>query len=115
MITIVNRKTYQGEGGYIGCPSLLGNPDRIREDGRRAEAIAKYRTRLWQQIRQRGAVYLELQHLAAIARNSNLYLICWCKQINRAVACHGDVLKSAITWIYSEGHSPLPELMTRSA
>lgn len=115
MITIVNRKTYQGKGVYIGRPSLLGNPYRIGEDGSRDEVIAKYRAWLWQQIRQRGAVYHELQRLAAIARNSDLYLICWCKQIDREVACHGDVLKSAITWINSEGHSPLPELMSRPA
>ena len=91
MITIVNRKTYRGEGVYIGRPSLLGNPYRIGEDGSRDEVIAKYRAWLWQQIRQRGAVYHELFRLAEIARTGDLYLICWCKQIDREVGCHGDI------------------------
>lgn len=115
MITIVNRKTYRGEGVYIGRPSLLGNPYRIGEDGDRDEVIAKYRTWLWQQIRQRGAVYHELLRLAEIVRNGDLYLICWCKQIDREVGCHGDILKSAITWINSVDDSLLPELIGRLA
>lgn len=115
MITIVNRKSYRGEGVYIGRPSLLGNPYRIGEDGDRDEVIAKYRTWLWQQIRQRGEVYRELFRLAEIARNSDLYLICWCKQIDREVGCHGDMLKSAINWINSVDDSLLPELMRRFA
>jgi len=115
VITIVNRKTYRGEGVYIGRPSSLGNPYRIGEDGSRDEVITKYRAWLWQQIRQRREVYRELFRLAEIARNSDLYLICWCKQIDREVSCHGDILKSAITWINSVNDSLLPEIMSRLA
>ncbi|MGE0128920.1 MAG: DUF4326 domain-containing protein [Blastocatellales bacterium] len=106
MITIVNRKTYRGEGVYIGRPSLLGNPYRIGKDGSRVEAIAKYRAWLWRQIRQQGSVYNELLRLAEIARNSDLYLICWCKQADREVGCHGDILKAAITWLHSVESAP---------
>ena len=35
MITIENKKTYQGDGIYIGRPSLLGNPYAIGKDGTR--------------------------------------------------------------------------------
>jgi hypothetical protein len=115
VITIVNRKTYRGEGVYIGRPSPLGNPYRIGEDGSRDEVIAKYRVWLWQQIRQQGDTYHELFRLTEIARNSDLYLICWCKQIDREVGCHGDILKSAITWINSVDNSLLPELLGRLA
>ena len=40
MIRIENKKTYRGDGVYIGRPSLLGNPFRIGEHGTRAEVIA---------------------------------------------------------------------------
>ena len=37
MIRIENRKTYRGDGVYIGGPSPLGNPYRIGEHGAREE------------------------------------------------------------------------------
>lgn len=101
MITVVNRTTYLGEGVYIGRPSLLGNPYRIGKDGVRAEIIAKYRIWLWQQIQERSGVYRELRRLAEIASSGDLTLICWCKRQDQEIACHGDLLKAAITWINS--------------
>lgn len=101
MIRIENKKTYRGEGIYIGRPSSLGNPFKIGEHGTRDEVIARYRVWLWQQIQSRGDVYRELRRLAAIARWDDLVLVCWCKQPDRHVACHGDVLRSAILWMNS--------------
>jgi hypothetical protein len=101
MINIVNRKTYRGEGVYIGRPSLLGNPFKIGEHGTREEVIAKYRVWLWRQIQQRNDVYRELVRLAELARKGDLTLICWCKQPEQFVRCHGDILKAAVTWIRS--------------
>ena len=101
MIRIENRKTYRGDGVYIGRPSLLGNPFKIGEHGTREEVIARYRAWLWRQIKLRGAVYRELQRLAAIAKQGNLVLICWCKQEGRRIPCHGDILKSAVMWMNS--------------
>ncbi|MCI0389227.1 MAG: DUF4326 domain-containing protein [Acidobacteria bacterium] len=99
MINIVNRKTYRGEGVYIGRPSLLGNPYRIGRDGTREEVIIRYRAWLWRQIQEQGDVYRELHRLAEIARNGDLNLICWCKQPDQEIACHGDVLKASVNWI----------------
>jgi hypothetical protein len=101
MIRIENKKTYRGEGVYIGRPSLLGNPFKIGEHGTRDQVIAAYRGWLWQQIKSRGDVYRELQRLAAIAEQGDLTLICWCSQPDRHVPCHGDVLKSAVLWMNS--------------
>jgi len=107
MIRIENRKTYRGDGVYIGRPSLLGNPFRIGEHGTRDEVIAQYRVWLWRQIKRRGDVYLELQRLAAIARRGDLVLICWCKRHGyHDVPCHGDILKSAVMWMNSENTDP---------
>ena len=72
MITIENKKTYRGEGIYIGRPSLLGNPYAIGKDGTRQEVIERYRTWLWRQIKLQGEVYRELQRLAAKAQEGDL-------------------------------------------
>ncbi|HZS06754.1 MAG TPA: DUF4326 domain-containing protein [Blastocatellia bacterium] len=101
MIRIENRKTYRGQGVYIGRPSLLGNPFRIGEHGTREEVIARYRSWLWRQIRLRGEVYRELQQLAAKATQGDLVLICWCKNAGRHVPCHGDIIQSAVEWMIS--------------
>ncbi len=99
MIRIENKKHYRGEGIYIGRPSPLGNPYKIGEHGTRHEVLAKYRAWLWRQICLRGNVYRELRRLAAIAERGDLVLICWCKERGRDVGCHGDILKSAVTWL----------------
>jgi len=56
MINIVNRKSYRGEGVYIGRPSPLGNPFKIGRDGTRDEVVARYREWLWRQIQRQGDV-----------------------------------------------------------
>jgi Domain of unknown function (DUF4326) len=99
MIRIENKKTYQGEGIYIGRPSLLGNPFRIGEDGTREEIIERYRGWLWRQINLRGEAYRELKRIAELAKHGDVTLICWCKRPDRQVACHGDVLRRAVEWL----------------
>jgi aminoglycoside phosphotransferase family enzyme len=102
MIHVENKKTYQGEGVYIGRPSLIGNPYRIGAHGTREHVIARYRKWLWQQIKQQGEVYRELCRLADEARKGDLTLICWCKEQGRDVACHGDIVSAAILWLNSQ-------------
>ena len=63
MIRIENRRTYRGEGIYIGRPSLLGNPYSVRECGRQ-EAIRLYRRWLWDRILEQGKVCDLKQKLA---------------------------------------------------
>jgi hypothetical protein len=101
MIKIENKKTYQGDGIYIGRPSLLGNPFAIGRDGTREEVIDRYRVWLWRQIKLRGEVYRELQRLTAKAKEEDLILICWCKRPDRQIACHGDVVKRAVEYLNS--------------
>jgi Domain of unknown function (DUF4326) len=99
MIRIENKKTYHGEGVYIGRPSLLGNPFKIGIDGTRQDVIILYRYWLWEQIKRRGKVFMELQRLASIACQGELILICWCKNRDSHVICHGDILKRALEWM----------------
>jgi Domain of unknown function (DUF4326) len=97
MIRIENKKTYRGEGVYVGRPSLLGNPFKIGRHGTREEVIRQYRGWLWRQINLRGEVYEELRLLAAKAKQGDLVLICWCVPER----CHAEILKSAVTWMNS--------------
>ena len=99
MIRFANKKTYRGSGVYIGRPSLLGNPFHIGTHGTRREVIAQYRVWLWQQIKEQPAVFQELQRLALQAQHDDLVLLCWCKEPDRAVPCHGDVIRAAIQWL----------------
>lgn len=103
MIRIENKKTYRGAGVYIGRPTLLGNPFKIGAHGTREEVIAQYRVWLWQQIKERGEVFQELQRLATKAQQGELVLLCWCKEAERDVPCHGDVLRAAIQWLNTSG------------
>jgi len=65
-----------------------GNPYVIGRDGSRAEVIAKYRARLWREIR---AGRVDLDELAAL---HDRRLACWCAP----EPCHGDVLAFAAQW-----------------
>jgi len=103
MITIENKKTYRGEGIYIGrqmpglTGSVLGNPFKIGRDGTREEALVKYRRWLWEQINLKNEVYLELRRIAARAAYGDIALLCWCAP----KPCHADLVKRAVEWMYS--------------
>ena len=100
MIHIVNGKVhgfkdgvYIGRGGRGMKTSALHNPFVIGQSGNRDEVINLYREYLWQCIKIKNEVYDELVRLSKI--EGDLKLICFCKPL----ACHGDVVKSAIEWI----------------
>ena len=90
MIKIVNKKVYEGEGYYIGRPSVLGNPYRVSMG--REKCIELYREWLRREWVKGGDVKNELLRLVELSKEGDLVLICWCKPL----ACHGDVLKDAI-------------------
>jgi hypothetical protein len=79
MIKIENKKTYRGEGIYIGRPSLLGNPFEIGVHGERGDVIKLYRRWLWDRILEQGEVYAELKRLARLTRRGRSHpnlLVC---------------------------------------
>jgi hypothetical protein len=95
MITVKNRRTYDGPGEYIGRPSPLGNPFPMKEEAQRFEVIAWYKGWLWDQVRKENVeVTKELDRLTDIAAYGDLILICWCAP----KPCHGDVVKAYIEW-----------------
>lgn len=109
MIEVVNRKHFGGDGIYIGRAmkgipgSPLGNPYKVKPY-ERGETIHLYRRWLWQEIKRgTGPAFEELRRLIELARQGDLYLICWCKQPGANVLCHGDVIKSSIEWMLAQG------------
>jgi hypothetical protein len=97
-IKVVNCKHFKGLAVYIGRPSIFGNPFPINRFNDRSAVIKKYRKWLWTELQKDGKLKAEFIKLANLASKENLNLSCWCKQPNREVACHGDVLKAAIEW-----------------
>jgi hypothetical protein len=84
MIHIENKRTYRGDGIYVGRKmpgipgSVLGNPFRIGRDGTRVQVISKYRRWLWEQIKLKNEAYDELRRIADLARRGDVTLVCWC-------------------------------------
>ena len=97
MIRIENRRTYRGDGTYIGRPSLFGNPYSVTVYGRQ-EAIRLYRRWLWDRILEQGEVYAELKRLAEMAKQGEVTLICW----RPPEPCHGDMVRRSVEWLNSD-------------
>lgn len=85
---------YIGRGmPHLGLiQSKFANPFKISDNQDRDEVIEKYKKWLWDQIKS-GKITLE-DLLELEGKN----LVCFCKQEGKEVACHGDVLVSAVTW-----------------
>ena len=89
-----------GRCEYIGRPRTLSNPHVIGRDGTRAEVILKYRSDIWRHVKSRhGAVWEKLQALSAESKVGEVKLLCHCKP----APCHGDVIKSCIEWMCTQG------------
>lgn len=72
--------------------SKFANPFKITEDETREVVIAKYKVWLWQQIK---SGYITLEDLLEL---ENKDVVCFCKQPDREVACHGDIVLAAVVW-----------------
>ena len=103
------RETYdvyigRGKDPRTGRPGEWGNPYSHRRSGvpgvilvgSRQEAIRRYRTWLWEQIRS-GQIPLE--KLAALHGKR---LGCWCAPD----PCHGEVLAAAAAWAWQTLRAP---------
>lgn len=100
MIFVFNKRTYNGEGEYIGRPSTLGNPYSHKDDtkaefkvGSRDEAIEKFEVWIREQLKSDNKISREIERLVEeYRREGHLTLICWCSPY----ACHGNVLAEII-------------------
>jgi len=96
-IHVVNKRTFKGDGIYVGRPSLLGNPFKMKSESEadRERVIQEYRAWLWKRVRERGRVFAELMRIKKLAEQADVYLVCVCKPR----ACHADVVKACLEWM----------------
>ncbi len=92
MITVGN-KQHGARGIYVGRPSPLGSPFPLHREAERASVIRDYEEWLAEQLLDpRSAASIELHRLAALAREQDICLVCWCAP----KACHADIIKRTI-------------------
>lgn len=92
MIYVVHCKRHKGSV-YIGRPSVLGNPYPLKKGEPRGSTLDRYRKYLQKKIAQNDPdIVGELNRLADIAENGDLYLGCWCTPN----PCHGDVIREEL-------------------
>lgn len=72
--------------------SKFANPYKLSKDEPRGATIARYRVWLWSQIRSGKITLQDLLDL------DGKDLVCFCKQPNKEVACHCDVILAAVQW-----------------
>jgi hypothetical protein len=93
VISLRGRGGVRPVGVSVGRPSALDNPFLVGRDGTREDVIARYRRWLRAQWRRGGAVWQELERLAAqYRRDGPLTLLCWCAPL----PCHADVVREAV-------------------
>ena len=92
MIRVVNKRTYEGPGEYIGRPSIFGNPYREGKDGTREECVAKYEPYFEKRYAEDEGFREAVHALAHQALVGELILICWCDPL----PCHGHIIRDFI-------------------
>jgi len=98
-IHVVNKRTLKGEGVYVGRPSLLGNPFKMKSEADREKVIQEYRVWLWERVKERGKVFAELMRIKKLAEIGDVNLICHCPPAK----CHSEVVRACVEWMISAG------------
>ena len=93
-ILVLNKRSAGTRGEYVGRPSPLGNPFKLKRESGRDEVIAQYENWLRERITARDQrVCDELNRLYVIARDTGLLeLVCWCAPKR----CHADVIRKVL-------------------
>ena len=100
MIRIENKRTYKGDGVYVGRPSPLGNPfshvpSELAEFrvATREEAVDRYRDWLRKALETDPKVRKAFDELVEFYRCfGSLTLVCWCVP----QSCHAEVIRDFI-------------------
>ena len=98
-INIRNRCDFQGGEFICRGRSPLGNPFIMKAESDRDRVCDKYKTWLWQQIKEENKkVINELNRLLKLAQEDELNLVCFCVPKR----CHGDTIKACLIWMDSK-------------
>ena len=77
-IHVVSKRTFKGDGIYVGRPSVLGNPFKMQSEADREKVIREYRVWLWERIKERGKVFAELVRIKKLTEQGDVHLVCFC-------------------------------------
>lgn len=93
MIVIITNKRSGGQGHYVGRPSPLGNPYRMRDEAEREQVIAQYARWLRKRLLKDDQVRSEINRLyRELTQTGRLELTCWCSPRR----CHAEVIAGAL-------------------
>jgi len=101
MINVVNVKTYNGKGEYVGRSnayyglegSVLANPENLKSESDRNANIGRYEIWLKAKMESDTPQKQEVLRLRRVWRaTGRLTLICWCAPR----ACHAEIIKRFI-------------------
>lgn len=103
MIYVVNKRNHNptNRDVYIGRPYPLGNPFSHLSKGTLAEftvgtrkaAVAHYKDWLIHRLEMEiSEAKDEFNRIADMARDGDVYLVCWCAPL----ACHGNIIKDLL-------------------
>jgi len=93
MINVMNKRSYRGNGVYVGRPNVLGNPFYLKSESERNKVIAEYDIWLTEKMKSDTPQKREIRRLRKLYKTAGeLTLICWCAP----KACHADVIKRFI-------------------
>lgn len=125
-IKVVSQRNLNSEIGYkdiiIDRRSALGNPYEMSKAQTREMIVPAHKRYLWDCIKKAAInpcqfpeldtslaiaptfklveVGVILSRLESIAfAKYNVRLLCWCKEENKEVACHGDTIRSCVLWM----------------
>lgn len=119
IIAVVNAKTpisewpifsdvYIGRGmarsPLFGSHSPVANPFKMSQTASRAHVVSKYKVWLWKKMQDTESdQYRELLKIMEYSLSlKGVSVVCWC----HPKPCHGDVVKSAIEWLWAQGVRP---------
>lgn len=99
-VTVVNKKTWRGEGIYVGRPTPLGNPFSHQlgtvaefKVGTRDEAVDRYGPWLMDKLdTDNPTTRMFVLLVDECERSGEIVLVCHCKPER----CHADVIKGFI-------------------
>lgn len=101
MIRIENKRTYKGDGFYVGRPSPLGNPFILNAKTSRAKAIEQYREWLLKRLETSNPTSKAFMALVEHYRREGIMtLICWCSPL----ACHAEIIREFVEATVSNGN-----------
>ena len=93
-INVRNKKTWSGDGIYVGRPSPLSNPYKLTDESEREMILQRYGAMLKNAIMKRDSRIITALHNIEhyLQEKGECNLICYCSP----KPCHADIIKQVL-------------------